>query len=270
MKIVVFDLDETLGYFTQLSMFWYCLENYINISKKNSNNNTHLTQSDFNHILDLYPEYLRPNIINVLTYLKKRKHSKCCHKMMIYTNNTGSKEWSDKIISYFEKKINYKLFDQVISAFKINGKIIEVCRTTHHKTYDDFIKCTKLPLNAEICFIDDTFYPEMTNDNIYYINVKPYYHDLSFEEIISRFKTSQIGKKIIQTNAINQFEILMMENLKKYNYDCLKKDPKEHEIDVIITKYLMTHLQDFFKKSNKNTTIKNKKQNMKNITFKNN
>ena len=29
MKIVVFDLDETLGYFSQFSMFYYNLENYV-------------------------------------------------------------------------------------------------------------------------------------------------------------------------------------------------------------------------------------------------
>ena len=166
MKIVVFDLDETLGYFTEFGIFWDCLIYYL----KNKNEET-ITQSDFNDILDLFPEFLRPNIINILNYLKSKKQSLCCHKMMIYTNNSGPKEWAHHIIDYFSKKINYKLFDQLISAFKINGKVVEVCRTTHDKTYNDFIKCTKLPESAEICFLDDTFYPEMANDNIYYINV---------------------------------------------------------------------------------------------------
>jgi hypothetical protein len=72
MKIVVFDLDETLGYFTELGIFWDCLKNYL----KQESNKTILTQSDFNDVLDLFPEFLRPNIINILTYLKKRKESK--------------------------------------------------------------------------------------------------------------------------------------------------------------------------------------------------
>ena len=29
MKIVVFDLDETLGYFTEYGIFWDSLENYL-------------------------------------------------------------------------------------------------------------------------------------------------------------------------------------------------------------------------------------------------
>jgi hypothetical protein len=90
---------------------------------------------------------------------------------MIYTNNQGPIEWSNYIISYFESKIKFRLIDQIVSAFKVNGKRVEICRTSHNKSHKDFIKCTKIPENAEICFIDDSFYPEMANDNIYYINI---------------------------------------------------------------------------------------------------
>ena len=252
MKIVVFDLDETLGYFTEFGIFWDCLIYYF----KNKNEET-LTQSDFNDILDLFPEFLRPNIINILNYLKNKKQSLCCHKMMIYTNNSGPKEWAHHIIDYFSKKINYKLFDQLISAFKINGKVVEVCRTTHDKTYNDFIKCTKLPVNAEICFLDDTFYPEMANDNIYYINVKPYYHDLKFEYMLDKFSKSDIGKKII--NNDDNFIKIMNEHIKLYKYDCIDKETNEYEMDKIVGKQIVKHLQEFFNKTKKNKTIRNKK-----------
>ena len=252
MKIVVFDLDETLGYFTEFGIFWDCLIYYL----KNKNEET-ITQSDFNDILDLFPEFLRPNIINILNYLKNKKQSLCCHKMMIYTNNSGPKEWAHHIIDYFSKKINYKLFDQLISAFKINGKVVEVCRTTHDKTYNDFIKCTKLPINAEICFLDDTFYPEMANDNIYYINVKPYYHDLKFEYMLDKFSKSDIGKKII--NNDDNFIKIMNEHIKLYKYDCIDKETNEYEMDKIVGKQIIKHLQDFFNKTKKNKTIRNKK-----------
>ena len=269
MKIVVFDLDETLGYFSQFSMFWYILENYI---EEFNNIKKSLTQIDFNHILDLYPEYLRPNIINVLNYLKKKKHSKCCHKMMIYTNNTGSKEWASKIIAYFEEKINEKLIDQLIAAFKVNGKVIEICRTTHDKTHNDLIKCSKLPINSEICFIDDTYYPEMANDNVYYIHIKPYYHDIPFEEIVKRFIKSKIVDEIIE-KEYEHFEKYMLTNLKKQNYKYTEKDEKEDNIDKIIGKYLISHLHIFFnEKTKKNITQKNridKSKKNKNITYKN-
>ena len=119
MKIVVFDLDETLGYFTQFGIFWDSLVNYT----KNTNT---LHQEDFDDTFDLFPEYLRPNILKILTYLKKQKQSKICHKIMIYTNNNGTREWAQHISKYFENKIGYKLIDQIIAAFKVNGKVIEI------------------------------------------------------------------------------------------------------------------------------------------------
>ena len=61
MKIVIFDLDETLGYFVEFGMFWDCLNKYLI-----DNSNYELNQSDFNYIIDLYPEFLRPNILHIL------------------------------------------------------------------------------------------------------------------------------------------------------------------------------------------------------------
>jgi hypothetical protein len=250
MKIVVFDLDETLGYFTQFGIFWDSLEKYLKIKDKKL-----LTQHDFNDILDLFPEFLRPNIINILKYLKDKKDSMCCHKMMIYTNNNGPREWAEHIIKYFEEKINYKLVDQIVAAFKVNGKHIEICRTTHNKTHTDFIRCTKIPSNAEICFLDDTFYPEMANDNIYYINIKPYYHDLQFTEMIKRLSGSTIGKKIIGDS--DDFEKIMLSTIKNYKYNCIDKDDKEYEVDKILGKHIINHLHNFFNKSKKIKTLKN-------------
>ena len=98
-----------------------------------------LKQNDFNNILNLFPEFIRPNIINILKYLVDKKKMMICEKIFIYTNNQGSKEWVNYIIKYFETEINYRLFDQVISAFKKNGKVLETCRTTCNKTHKDFI-----------------------------------------------------------------------------------------------------------------------------------
>ena len=183
---------------------------------------------------------------------------------MIYTNNTGPPEWANHIIRYFENKINYKLIDQIIAAFKINGKQVEICRTTYNKTHKDLIRCTKIPIDTEICFIDDNFYPGMTHENIYYINIKQYYYDLSFEELLNRFKNSEIGKKVIENDK--DFDNLMIQNINLYNYKCLNKNKDEYEIDKILGKHIIYHLQKFFNRSTKNKTIKNKIN--KNKTYK--
>jgi hypothetical protein len=112
-----------------------------------------------------------------------------------------------------------------------------------------------LPLNAEICFLDDVVHPEMINDNIYYINLKPFYYDLKFNEMLLKFKNSECGKKFVIDD--NNFVPIMMDEFKKYNYSCLDKNLKEYEIDKILGKQIMMHLQEFFNKSLKNKTRRN-------------
>lgn len=255
-KIVVFDLDETLGYFVELGMFWDTLNEYIahkQIKIKDK-------QILFNNVLDLYPEFLRPNITNILNYLKYKKDKKTCDKLMIYTNNQGPIEWSKHIINYFETKLNCKIFDQIIGAFKIQGQKIEICRTTHMKTHNDLIKCTKVSPETQICFIDDAFYPDMKNDKIYYINLKPYIHDLEFNVMIDRFiNSSMFGDIIEQHKYCKEYMLRIMQ---KYNYIYIHKTQIAQDIDVILSKKILQHLYTFFKikpiNTNKNTTRRNK------------
>jgi hypothetical protein len=243
-KVVVFDMDETLGYFVEFSIFWEALLSYI----KEYNKEYHLKQDDFNKILELYPEFIRPNITTLLNYLKQKKISKECDKIMIYTNNQGPKQWTLYIKEYFENKIDYPLFDQVILAFKVNGKHVELGRTTHDKTFKDLIKCTKLPVDTQICFMDDTYYPDMKHDNVYYIKIKPYTYDLSFDLLIERFSSSNIGKKIMDDDT--HFAVFMKHFIQQYKYIYEEKSPEELEIDKIVTKKTMIHLQQFFSKNN--------------------
>jgi hypothetical protein len=263
-KIVVFDLDETLGYFMELGMFWDSLKIYI----KHNNINQEINQKLFNDVLDLYPEFLRPNIINILNYLKRKKLKNHCDKLMIYTNNQGPKEWAKYIIGYFEDKIHYKIFDQIIGAFKVQGQRVELCRTTHMKTHSDLIKCTKLPTNTQICFLDDVFYPDMSNEKIYYINVKPYVHDLEFNNMITRFLNSNILKQLENPTYCKEF---ILESLSKYNYIYVGKTAGALNMDRIVSKKILEHLQQFFKlkpvktpkRTNKHRIVNNKTMKIK-------
>ena len=252
-KIVVFDLDETLGYFTEFGMFWDALKNYYKNINQNINQNIIFNQELFNKTLDLYPEFTRPNIINILNYLKRKKQDQFCHKLMIYTNNQGPPEWAQQIKNYFEDKLNYKLFDQIIGAFKINGKQVELCRTTHTKTHKDLISCTKIPDTTQICFIDDVFHPGMSNDNIYYIHIKPYSYDLSFETIVDRFVESGLLTPKPPTSMKGE----LITAMKRYAYTYVEKVPLEQEIDIMLSKQILHHLHVFFnKKTNKSDKVK--------------
>ena len=119
-KVVVFDLDETLGYFEQFGRFCSLIDNYY----KNSNK----SYSIFNELMDLYPEFSRPNIHNILKYLLQKKKENKCQSLMIYTNNTGEKKWAEHIKNYYEYKLNSKIFLQIISISSslISGDIFKI------------------------------------------------------------------------------------------------------------------------------------------------
>lgn len=261
MKIVVFDLDETLGYFTQFGIFYDSLLHYLGSS---------ISDQQFDLLLDLYPEFLRPNILPILQYLKKKKESNCCHKILIYTNNTGPTTWAKQIIGYFERKLKFKLIDQIIAAFKIHGHCVEICRTSHNKSHKDLIKCTKIPENSEICFIDDSYYPEMAHENIYYINIKPYYHDLPFNVMIDKFIRSSIGKQLLDSNSdSHSIHTVLMKYINKFHYDCIPKNKNEYEIDKVLGKHIIVHLHTFFNQSHSKTHKNNKnKYKIKNKSYK--
>jgi len=245
-KALIFDFDETLGSFSDLYKLW------IGITQFNTNihENEKDEQECFNEILDLYPEFLRYGILNILDYLYLKKKNGHCDKMYIYTNNNCNSSWITYITNYFKYKLNYKeeLFDKIIYAFKINNKIVEIARTTRDKTYNDFINCTLLPKTTEICFIDNTFYNNMLNEKVYYIQPRAYYHNISMSSIIERFINSKIGTKI--TNNLSNEE---KESFKEFLYDWFdinnESSPKyitNVETDIFVAQKLMYHIKEFF------------------------
>ena len=136
------------------------------------------------------------------------------------------------------------------NAFKVNGKQVEVCRTSHMKSHKDLISCTKISEDTDICFLDDKFHPGMSNDKIYYINIKPYIHDLSFDEMIERFEKSDIisSHDIININQEKSFKPFMLNFFKRYHYTFAKKTKEAQNVDKILSKQIMHHLHIFFDK----------------------
>ncbi len=264
---IVFDLDETIGYFTQFGIIWESIE-YLFEDK--------LSQHYFNCVLDLYPNFLRPNILTIFRYLKLKKQHNNNLKILIYTNNQGPKSWCNFIAGYIEYKLKYKLFDQIIYAFKVNGRHIEFKRTTHNKTYMDFKRCVGCNNNDKICFIDDQFHPSMKHKNIYYINIKPYYYDYNNEFLINKFMTSNCYSSICKdynyeknnernNNKINKY-------INTYNYVKTPKTLIDEKTDKILSKHLLYHIQKFLNLYLKKTKRKTRKiqKKKKNKSAKNN
>ena len=249
LKMVVFDLDETLGSFVEISMFWEALERYYGYN---------LLDTRFFEVLDTFPNFLRPKILVILDYLKDKKEKKLCDQLMIYTNNQGPKSWVRMISDYLNQKAGYKLFDKIIAAFKIKGKIIEVGRTSHNKSVEDLVRCTRIPINTEICFIDDQKHPLMIQDNVYYINVKPYEYSMSFDEMAEIYYNTfhEIHNiEVSKEEFINKIVASMM----RYTYTPFDKSEHEYRADVVVSKQIIIHLEDFFKNGRSSGTRKRRK-----------
>ena len=251
-KIVVLDVDETIGYFVELGIFCDAL------TQTAWNNDPRAQYAHFDHLMNAFPEFLRPNILDLLRFLKTKKESNECCGVMVYTNNSGPREWVEHIIRYMESKLGGRLFDKIVAAFKINGKIIEMGRTTHDKTYDDFMRCTKLPANVEVCFLDDQMHSQMEHDQVYYINVKPYVHQLSVHTLVDRFMQSSALRNTV--NSAEQFGPRILHFMQRFQDAHVPKDPMEQEIDRIISKKIMEHLIEFFNGAAKPGSFKLQKQ----------
>ena len=242
LKILIFDLDETIGSFHEAAILWKIIESEL--------------QADFNTLMDLYPEFLRYGILQIIEFIINKKKMGKCDKLYLYTNNINSPVFPNLISEYlkYKLKIDYDIFDKLICAFKVNNKIIEHNRSTHKKTYNDFINCTVLPENIKICFIDDKYYSKMENEKIYYIQPSPYYHNLTNKEIINRFSNSAFNSDE-NMNKINSILNIPYIDYKYEDY-MIEKKSKENKENKKIYKKIMYYVKEFFYLTNRNEKTK--------------
>ncbi len=242
--VVVFDLDETLGYFSQFSLIWDSLTNHILRSVKWGHHN----MIDFFLTLDIFPEYLRPGIIDVLRYLLEQKSKNIIQKVLIYTNNTGSKDkWLNYIRFYFDYKLQSNkppLFDDVVAGFcDKNGNRIELRRKHKHKCVSDLVECAKLPPDTRIFFVDDMKHNQMVSSNVVYIKVKPYKRTLHLQDIRFRLAT----RLPTYRHIVQQYFTSTGKSFAPYTPSPTTSSSSSslNDMNLIITKGIMIYLQKF-------------------------
>jgi hypothetical protein len=273
-KVVVFDMDETLGNFAQFSIFCHVLEEYFN--------KPDIIYRHFNDLVDLYPEIIRPSMLRILEYIRKKKNAGVCSKVMIYTNNVGPDKWVGHIRQYFEYKLRATaassggdlaiippLFGHTIGGFKPENAASASAfpqRTTNEKTVRDFIHCSRLPPNIEICFLDDVYHPKMTDERVYYIKLQAYHFHIPFQMFVVRFLNSRLYRETFDgfsvpsitptLSAVAKKQVLSIElhdlfikyaDMARYDVKAQQRKMNPREIDEIISKYILYHLQQFFR-----------------------
>ena len=280
-KAVVFDVDETLGNFTQFSIFKHVLEDYFN--------KPDIIYRHFNDLVDLYPEIIRPSMLRILEYIRKKKNSIPGSKVMIYTNNTGPVKWVAHIRNYFEYKLRGSaamsettgtlaiippLFDHTIGGFNPKNASSAATattssfpqRTTQEKTVNELIRCARLPSDTEICFLDDVYHPKMVDERVYYIKLQAYHSYIPFHTFVVRFLNSALYRDVFDkfaipsitpgTSSVAKKQIISIEihnlfvkyaNISEYDAKAQQQKIYPREIDEIISKYILYHLQQFFR-----------------------
>jgi hypothetical protein len=252
-KAIIFDLDDTIGHFEQFSIFKYGLDDIIQSKVK---------RDFYIKLLDLYPKIFRPGIINLLKYLKNVKKRDKCLKIIIYTNNNGPRSWTLLIKDYLESKINYNIFDKVITKYDTSSVIN--CRTTSQKTHSDLIKCSNLPKQTQILFLDDQYHEMMSHKNIEYLKLAGYNFHILPKKMIKTFLKSKIGK-IIPKNEHKKFTEYMLNVLNsekdfKISKTIISKKDKTEKKRIIkeLKSFLniRKHTRKFYNNNNKNKTRK--------------
>ena len=248
-KIIVFDLDETLGSFGDLYILWSGIKHLFEDFDR------------FDDLADMFPECIRFGVLTILEYLYKKKQKKQCQKIYIYTNNQCSGDWVKKITQYLCSKVrrSYQthegianlptepLFDKLICAFRINNKSVEVLRSSHKKSMNDLINCTLLSKEADICFIDDVEHQEMKNSRVYYICPRPYFHTLTAEDFVTRLIDSPLVRSYRLKRPLlfsPKFWIPWFSNYKR-SYSRPRNLKNNLHEDLLVSKQLMYHLKEF-------------------------
>ena len=263
MKIFVFDLDETIGHFSEIYILFQFIQ-YIQTTFSLT-----LFENDKQclfFLLDLFPQVFRYGIEIIFQYLHRKKEKKKT-MVYIYTNNSCIPiTWTTYISEYIENKWQMKgLFNNIVRAFKINGKVVEHKRTTGEKTYEDFLHCVQLPIKTDLCFLDNSEHSMMKHRYVYYLQPKPYFIDISRNEIINIF-IKEFQKKCENIRLYEELQNYYKE--KNLEINDVKKKYQDAIIDMKVSKKMLQCIQKFYKYKMVKLYTRKKRSTMKNKTMK--
>lgn len=200
-KNIVFDFDETIGYFEQII-------DIIKHTKKTS-------KIEVFEFFNLFPLVFRTNIFEIFNYIVRLKREKKIKSVILYSNN-NNEVFIGYVLSYIHEMINYPLFDLTISLNQTHNK---------NKNLSDLLKYSNGLLNkkSSIFFIDDKEYDHMKSIK-YYIKCESYKYIYSNSSIKDKlnidlnilYKSKSISQSIytlISKEIINKLRLFVLINI---------------------------------------------------------
>ena len=139
-KCIIFDLDETIGYFSQIYIIILRLEELYKIK---------LSYGEYRKIFEKYENIFRPGIFVLFAYLNALKN-KYDFKIILYTNTSMNDEFLDNIIKYINERIHNSnnIFDNIIT-------LTSTCRSGAKKQFTDIYNCVEYLNNGYLFLIID-------------------------------------------------------------------------------------------------------------------
>ena len=163
MIYVMFDFDEVIGHFYELSGLFHDITSRRRMSKEERLDVLEAlvtTQPTSNCI--------RPGIVDLLVVLAALRNQGYC-RIGIYTNNNGGRTWVDHMAGALDRVVGDAVFDHIVYEYGASR-----LRTTSEKTYSDLLRCINARNDDHIVFVDDLIHPKMVTRGVTYIHVSKY------------------------------------------------------------------------------------------------
>jgi len=162
-KIIVFDLDQTLGFFDQMVYI-------INQTRMEL----------YAPLFELFPEIFRPQLFELLHSLALLKKNNRLKGVALYSNNRND-DFVRQVIQYIHMKLGCLIFEPVLTYHSAE-------RTSRDKSYQDLFGCIKDSSTHLFCFVDDKYHERMNHVDIYYIHSEAYQYVFEEKEVNKRIQ----------------------------------------------------------------------------------
>ena len=162
MACVALDMDETLGHFAQASLLWGATKKDV----------ITLSSDELVACLLEVPGLFNPDLLNIISVLRRGKVRGKVGKVVVYTNNVGERSWPETVCKAINTVAGGHIIDDVIAGYRGRGDTNEPRRTTSHKTLSDLRHCVgEAPFYV---FVDNEHHPGMVSSVVKYIRVTPH------------------------------------------------------------------------------------------------
>ena len=180
--MVALDLDETIGSFSGINALFRRVAQM-------------LPQMPHEHvllyILSVCPEAFRPGMLAQLRSLASARDAGAPLVIVMFTNNNGSPYWPRALANAIGALVGRPVFDHVVGAHTVDGRVTEPGRTSQSKLLQDMFRCTGIQRAERVVFIDDQEHPGMRVPGVVYVRPAPYHCSIDSDVLVRRAQGSE-------------------------------------------------------------------------------